>query len=115
MKKLFFFIALFTMIYAEPPIYIAFLWHMHQPVYYPGEDVMQSAAAGHYSYNLLDVFNSRFGPYTSWPANGVTKGINAGLEQFGAQVSFSGSLVRNLNRLESAGNTNFTNWKSHWN
>lgn len=115
MKKLFFFFTLFALIHANPPVYIAFLWHMHQPVYYPGEDVIQSAAANHYSFNLLDVFNSRYGPYTVWPASAVTKGINAGLGHLGAQVSFSGSLIQNLDRLESAGNANFSNWKSSWN
>lgn len=115
MKKMLFFFMLFTLIYANPPIYIAFLWHMHQPVYYPGENVTESAAVGRYSYNLYDVFNSRSGPYTGWPASAVNKGINAGLGHLGAQVSFSGSLVQNLNVLEDAGNANFSNWNSSWN
>jgi hypothetical protein len=104
-----------NIVFAAPKIYIAFLWHMHQPIYYPGEDVVQTTANSHYSYNVTDVFNSRYGPYTSWPKNAVTTAKNAGLTHAGAQVSFSGSLVQNLNRLESAGNGNFTNWKSHWN
>jgi len=31
---------------ANPPIYIAFLWHMHQPVYRPGENVIQTDGSG---------------------------------------------------------------------
>jgi hypothetical protein len=37
------------------------------------------------------------------------------MPHFGSQVSLSGSLIENLNNLESLGNTNFSNWKSHWN
>jgi hypothetical protein len=33
---------------------------------------------------------------------------------FGAQVSFSGSLIENLNALEANGNANFQNWKTNW-
>lgn len=98
----------------SPKIYIAFQWHMHQPIYFPGEDVIETAGAGHYSYNLYDIFNSRTGPYTQWPKNAVYMGINAGMQHFGAQVSFSGTLVENLNRLEQSGNGNFTNWKANW-
>jgi hypothetical protein len=114
-KCLALFLILGSFLFATPKIYIAFLWHMHQPIYYPGENVVQTADAGHYSYNLYDVFNSRSGPYNSWPKNAVTKGINASLGHLGAQVSFSGSLVQNLNQLEMAGNGNYTDWKSNWN
>lgn len=99
----------------NPKIYIAFLWHMHQPIYYPGEDIVQTANSGHYSYNLWDIFTSRTGPYTTWPKNAVLKGINAGFGNFGSQVSFSGTLIENLNRLEVQEVSNFINWKSHWN
>lgn len=115
MRRFLLLLSLFAVVFANPPLYIAFLWHMHQPVYYPGETITESASAGRYSYNLYDVFNSRSGPYTNWPANAVNKGIDAGLGHLGAQVSFSGSLVQNLNVLEAAGNENFINWKTPWN
>lgn len=99
---------------AKPPIYISFLWHMHQPVYFPGESAVQTDAAGRYAYSIADIHNQRRGPYTTWPWQAVQKGIAAGLPHFGAQVSFSGSLIRNLDALESAGNANFQNWKSAW-
>ncbi len=99
---------------SNPPIYIAFLWHMHQPIYYPYEPVTQTESRGVYSFSIIDVFNQRVGPYTSWPKNAVEKGIQAGLPHLGAQVSFSGSLIENLNVLEAAGNQNFQNWKSSW-
>ncbi|MGA9116820.1 MAG: hypothetical protein WB626_08600 [Bacteroidota bacterium] len=99
----------------NPPIYIAFLWHMHQPIYWPYESLIQTDQNGRYSYSVVDIHNQRWGPYTSWPRTAVQSGINAGLPHFGAQVSFSGSLIENLNALEAAGNGNFQNWKSHWN
>jgi len=98
----------------RPPIYIAFHWHMHQPIYFPYQNVMQTYREGHFSFSLLDVHRSRTGPYTNWPRTAVQKGINAGMRHFGAQVSFSGSLIENLNTLENAGINEFRNWRSHW-
>jgi len=99
----------------NPPIYIAFLWHMHQPIYFPYESIVQTQLNNRYPYSVFDIHNQRWGPYTSWPKNAVMKGVNANMPHFGAQVSFSGSLIENLNNLENYGNGNFTNWKSHWN
>jgi hypothetical protein len=98
----------------NPPIYIAFLWHMHQPIYFPGETIVETQQAGHYEYNVFDIHNERTGPYTNWPADAIQKGINANLPNLGASVSFSGSLIENLNALEANGNGNFQNWKAPW-
>lgn len=98
----------------NPPIYIAFLWHMHQPIYYPYESVVTTHQNNRYPFNLWDIFTQRYGPYTNWPKDAVQMGINANLPNFGAQVSFSGSLIENLNNWEQAG-YGFQNWKSHWN
>ena len=98
---------------ANPPIYIAFLWHMHQPVYRPGENVIQTDGSGRYSYSVIEIHNSRTGPYTTWPSDAVNKGIAAGLEHFGASVSLTGSLIRNLNQIEAAGR-GFNGWKNPW-
>ncbi len=99
----------------NPPIYIAFLWHMHQPIYWPYESIVTTQAQGRYPYSVFDIHNERLGPYNSWPKDAVQKGISAGLQNFGAQVSFTGSLIENLNNLEANGNNNFKNWKSNWN
>lgn len=99
----------------NPPIYIAFLWHMHQPIYWPYEFPAQIDQNGRFPFSVVDIHNQRIGPYTNWPRNAVQKGITANLPNFGAQVSFSGSLIENLNSLEQGGNGNFNNWKSHWN
>ena len=58
---------------SNPPIYIAFQWHMHQPIYQPGQTVVESQNSGTFSYSLYDIFNSRSGPYTSWPSNATNK------------------------------------------
>ncbi len=120
MKKilLFFFLIAFTLNGGEkenPPIYIAFLWHMHQPIYWPYENLIETDNNGRFPYSIADIHNQRLGPYNSWPKDAVQSGIDAGLPHIGAQVSFSGSLVENLNNLEAGGNGNFQNWKSHWN
>jgi len=115
-KILFFFVVLLTIVFGQqkPPIYIAFHWHMHQPIYWPYETVWQTQQRGAYSYSVVDIFNQRIGPYTNWPKDAIYKGINNNLEHLGAQVSLSGSLIENLNNLESGGNGNFNGWKNHW-
>ena len=96
----------------KPPIYIAFQWHMHQPVYWPGETVKQTIDANRMSYNLLEVFTSRTGPYTNYAPGAANKLTS--FDHAGAQVSFSGSLIEDLNVLEANGMA-FANWKQNWN
>ncbi len=99
----------------RPPIYISFLWHMHQPIYWPYEKVTETAS-NHPGFpggdvGLYGIFTNRSGPYTSWPKDAVGKGLD--LPHLGAQVSFSGSLMENLNNL-AAGGVAFGNWQSSW-
>lgn len=96
-----------------PPIYIAFHWHMHQPIYWPYESVVETESRGVYSFSLREVHTSRTGPYTDWPSNAVQRGANAGMPHFGAQVSFSGSLIENLEAARQAG-WGFGNWTAPW-
>ena len=99
---------------ATEPMNVGFLWHMHQPTYYPGETITQTNSAGHYSFSVVDVHNERFGPYTSWPKDAIQSGL--GLSNLGASVSFSGSLIENLNNLEAAGVNGgmWNNWESSY-
>jgi len=94
------------------PIRIGFLWHMHQPRYVPGESIF--GADPFFSFSVPDIHNGRFGPYTDWPKNAVDAG--SGLANFGANVSFSGSLIQNLNELEAAGTNGgmWNNWDSDY-
>ncbi len=96
---------------AAEPIHIAFLWHMHQPIYYPYESPIATDAAGRFSFSVVDVHNQRFGPYTTWPYDAVLAGSS--LPHLGAHVSFTGSLIENLNALEAAGVNGgmWNNWR----
>lgn len=80
---------------------IGFLWHMHQPIYYPGESIIQTDNNNRYSYSVKDIHNQRFGPYTTWPRDAIQSGL--GLPNLGASVSFSGTLMKNLNDMQAAG------------
>ena len=95
--------------HAQAPIEFGFLWHMHQPIYTPGQNILQTDASNRFSFSIQDVHNQRTGPYTTWPRDAIGKGL--GQPNLGAQVSFSGSLIENLNTLENAGNGNFNNWE----
>lgn len=97
----------------RPPIYIAFHWHMHQPIYWPYEDLVTTHNRGVYSYSLLDVMHSRAGAYTSWPYNAVKAAADAGLPSAAAQVSFSGSLIEDLNSIKKAG-MGFNGWENDY-
>ena len=96
---------------AQVPIYISFHWHMHQPIYWPYETVNQTEASGgdKYSFSVTEVHTSRSGPYTSWPRDAVQMGLSSN-PNGGSQVSFSGSLIENLNNLAAAGS-----FASDWN
>ncbi|MFM7413256.1 MAG: autotransporter-associated beta strand repeat-containing protein, partial [Planctomycetota bacterium] len=91
------------------PMQVGFLWHMHQPIYYPGESIIQTTNAGRFSFSVTDVHNQRLGPYTSWPKDAIQSGVS--LPHLGASVSFSGSLIKNLNDLEAAGYPQWSNWE----
>ncbi len=94
------------------PIQVGFLWHMHQPIYYPYEPL--TASEGYFTFSPVDVHNQRYGPYTTWPFDAVTAGT--GLAHLGAQVSFSGSLIENLDDLAGAGTLGglWTDWRNAW-
>ncbi len=104
-------------VYANP-IYISFLWHMHQPVYFPYESVVTTDARGIYSFSIRDIHDQRTGPYTSWPTDAVETGAGSAdtvvSNHFGTQVSFTGSLIENLNNFAADNDANFTNWTFRW-
>lgn len=97
----------------RPPIYVTFLWHMHQPIYYPYEPATHSEGRGAYSFSIADTHRQRAGAYTTWPVDAVQSAMFAGLDHAGAQVSFSGSLMENLDAYEAAG-WGFQGWKDRW-
>lgn len=91
--------SLITALHAQNPIHVTYLWHMHQPVYYPYESVNATDGANRFNFSVAGVHNDRTGNYTSWPKNAVQQGADKGLAHAGAQVSFSGSLGENLQGL----------------
>jgi len=99
MKPMFFVLAAAASLACATPIHVTYLWHMHQPIYFPYETVQQTYSNNRFSFNLYDVFNTRSGPYQTWPKNAVQQGADKNMPHAGAQVSFSGSLGENLNNL----------------
>lgn len=99
--------------YVKPPIYIAFHWHMHQPIYWPYESIVQTEQThqGDMGYSVYDIHYQRSGPYTTWPRDAVAAGSS--MPHLGAQVSISGSLIENLDNMEAAG-AGFSGWKNAW-
>ncbi|MEM1186734.1 MAG: carbohydrate binding domain-containing protein [Planctomycetota bacterium] len=97
---------------AQSPIEFGFLWHMHQPVYVPYLTPPQVDAAGLFSFSVQGVHNNRIGPYRAWPRNAIQAGL--GQPNLGAQVSFSGSLIENLDAMEAVAPFNWTNWESEY-
>ncbi|MEM1166864.1 MAG: carbohydrate binding domain-containing protein [Planctomycetota bacterium] len=95
------------------PIEVGFLWHMHQPIYVPYLTPPEVDATGLFTFSVQDTHHMRVGPYRGWPG----AAIGAGLSQpnLGAQVSFSGSLVENLDAMEAVAPWNWSNWTSDYN
>ncbi len=85
--------------YGSQPMYVTYLWHMHQPIYYPYETVQQTDNNGRFNFSVAGVINDRVPNYTSWPKEAVQQGADKGMAHAGAQCSFSGSLAENLNNL----------------
>ncbi|MBN2054343.1 hypothetical protein JW905_05440 [bacterium] len=106
----------------NPPIYISFLWHMHQPVYVPYDEaitiVQNNGPVGGpgFSFSLHEMWASKGGPYRTWPIDAVETGMNAGLPHLGAQVNFTGSLMESLGNLEyhDWNGGYYNNWKYRW-
>ncbi len=98
------FVLLASPVAAQNPIHVTYLWHMHQPIYYPRMGVADIDAAGLFSFSVRGVHDMRTGPYTDWPRNAVQGGADRGLPHAGVQLSFSGSLMENLDGI----------WSSTW-
>ena len=93
---------------AQNPIHVTYQWHMHQPIYYPYESVQATDGAGRFAFSVAGVHGERAGNYGDWPKNAVQQGADRGMPHAGVQVSFSGSLMENLNGLWGTG------WREHW-
>ena len=85
--------------FASNPIHVTYLWHMHQPVYYPYESASATDSNNRFNFSIRGVHDERRGNYGSWPKDAVQAGANMGLPHAGVQVSFSGSLMENMSDL----------------
>ena len=92
--------------FGQNPIHVTYLWHMHQPIYYPYETVNQTDNAGRFNFSVRGVHDQRTGAYGEWPKNAVQQGTD--LPHAGVQVSFSGSLMENMSGLYGSG------WREHY-
>ena len=81
------------------PMHVTYLWHMHQPIYYPYESVQATDGNGRFNFSVAGVINDRTPNYTSWPKDAVQQGADKGMAHAGAQCSFSGSLAEDLSGL----------------
>lgn len=111
-----------SVVEANPPIYITFLWHYHQPIYVPYDEAMTTVqnngpvGGPPFGFSLHEMWSSKGGPYKTWPIDAVETGMNAGLGHLGAQINITGSLMESLNNLEYH-NWNYgyySGWKNRW-
>ncbi len=110
-------------------VHTTWLWHMHQPIYWPDRrdwggdhyeaawDTIQQQNAGrpHPSPEVLsDIFGlaDRVSDYQSRPHDALNNLL--GYPNAGAQMSFSGALMENVQSLGSNGQLGFAgNWNSY--
>ena len=86
--------------FATVPFHVTYLWHMHQPIYYPYESPGTIDANGRFNFSVQGVWDGdRVGAYTTWPKDAVQSAANKGIGHGGAQMSYSGSLAENNNNL----------------
>lgn len=90
----------FLLSVSAEPIHVTYLWHMHQPIYYPYESPQTIDSNGRFNFSVQGVWDGdRVGAYTSWPKDAVQAGADRGMAHAGAQMSYSGSLAENNNNL----------------
>jgi len=93
---------------AQNPIHVSYQWHMHQPIYYPYESPNDTDANNRFSFSVRGVHDERSGNYGDWPKNAIQQGADRNMPHAGAQSSFSGSLMENMNNLYGTG------WRNNW-
>jgi len=101
-----------TPIQAASGVHTTYLWHMHQPIYWPDqsmtalwryETAYETITFGHSQNNVFDIFNKddRVADYQWYPKDAISSILD--LPDAGAQVSFAGALIENINSLSSNG------------
>lgn len=111
---------------ASTSVHTTWLWHMHQPIYWPTqstwtpgryETAYETITLGHSQNDEFAIFNSddRVADYQWYPKDALQSVLD--LPDAGAQVSFAGALIENIFSLGNAGwngGRYATNWYSHY-
>ncbi|MBP7653962.1 carboxypeptidase regulatory-like domain-containing protein, partial [Candidatus Dependentiae bacterium] len=89
-------------------MYFAYHWHQHQPIYWPYENIVNTAGNPKNTTPVLDVLTwpDRINSYTHLPIDFVSQKVayeGSPWKNAGVQISYSGSLIENLNNLSSSG------------
>ena len=94
------------------PVHTTYLWHMHQPIYWPDrsawsptryETAYETVTLGHSESDVFGVFNKddRVHDYQDYPKTAVASVLD--IADAGAQISFAAALVENVKSLADAG------------
>ena len=94
------------------PVHTTYLWHMHQPLYWPDRSIWntyryemayETITLGHSQNNVFDIFNKddRVADYQYYPRDAISSVLD--IPDAGAQVSFAGTLIENIKSLGDAG------------
>jgi hypothetical protein len=97
---------------AAAPVHTSYLWHMHQPIYWPDrstwapsryETAYETITLGHSESDVFTVFNKddRVNDYQNYPKDAMSTILD--LPDAGAQVSFAAALIENVTSLGDNG------------
>ncbi|MCX7963829.1 MAG: carbohydrate-binding protein [Candidatus Sumerlaea chitinivorans] len=108
------------------PVQTSYLWHLHQPIYWPAQrpgspehyevawDTIQQQNGGrtHPSETLSSIFglDDRIAAYQFRPRDSVQTVL--GLPNAGAQLTYSGSLIENVNSLSGNLSGYYSGWQN---
>ena len=100
----------------EVPFYVAWVWHFHQPIYHPYYDCYETMSLPEYSDWLPSVFEERVGVYKEHPPSTVLSDRVQSDPTAAFQVSFTGTLIEDLNSLEENNWKDgvYSGWKNLW-
>ena len=104
------------------PIHTTYLWHMHQPIYWPDhstwcpsryETAYETITLGHSESDVSGIFNKddRVHDYQDYPRTAI--GMVLDLPDAGAQISFAAALIENVKGLADNG-WNGGTYASNW-
>jgi hypothetical protein len=94
------------------PVHTTYLWHMHQPIYWPDrstwypsryETAYETITLGHSESDVYSIFNKddRVNDYQNYPRDAIASILD--LPDAGAQMSFAAALIENVTSLADAG------------